>query len=535
MTSISFPVASSQAYTKLNVAETTKFQEQTSSTGKGNQIVDDSVEISTKAREASAKVATLKGIVTENNQTFKVYESKSGEIWKELAMEAEISSETLVADDNLGVFPGSGNPYTDLGTMLGLKGMFSDKTSLLGSLRNLISKESKGLTSDLGDIFKKAGLGDVTKKITFSEDAKGDIVIEGNISTRQKNKLAKLVNGDPELVERIKTQKARMELASELEKGEPKLSGNNLKAARTQILKDYLTKNDIPFDQTDLEEALGIDAFASETEKKNDEMSLRPLLSMKRGVLSEGSDVEPDFRSQIQSLKKNISETIVAEINESELFRDNEEMQIRDFKIKVDSAGRVNIIDVRTNGDDPEINAHVTNLMNSMMNTEIREAANSIGSAILDAHDDEHGDVLEYTHEVTFESGFISGYTIESKDADEAALREIESLTNEISSFLGDFFSKTLGVNNPFGLIFDAGSLQLVDADSLSSKEADAVHKALDDLNRYIAGDDTVDESDDTLPSKYGVVGDKLIALKDAYSKLHDKSLAPQDGIRFAF
>ena len=136
---------------------------------------------------------------------------------------------------------------------------------------------------------------------------------------------------------------------------------------------------------------------------------------------------------------------------------------------------------------------------------------------------------------VIIESGFNAGYTIESKEADEAALREIESLTSDIGSFLNDFFKAALDISGSFQLVFDDKNLQLFDAGSLSPKDTIAVKDVLADLNKYIAGDDTIDESDDTLPSKYGEVGDKLIALKDAYSKLHDKSLVPKDGVRFSF
>jgi len=601
MTSISFPGVSPQTYTKLGSAEAAKFKQPFSSTAKGEIGIDDSVEISAKAREASAKIATLKGFVNENGNTYRVHELKSGETWKELVIEvdksrvlsqeirdewarqgAANSEKNIGSGDEIGLFSGSHNPYTNLGTMLGLEGKFYDKASFHSALGNLISHESKALASDLNRVLKKAGLEDVTKKITFAEDAKGDIVIEGNISTRQKTKLAKLVNSDTELVERIKTQKARMEIAAELEKDEPNLAHEKFNTARTQILKDYLNKNDISLDEVRLEDhksgfknfvirdgsgnqkegkvlhdllndtfpELGREMLAY-TERKNTTQtravssgidaatnkdgsaSVRSLLSMKRGTLSEGSDVEPDFKLHVQSLKKNISETVVAEINE--MFSDDEDMQIRDFKIKVDSTGRVNITDVRTNGDDPKNNANATNLMNGMMSTEIREVANKIGSAILDAHDDEHGDVTEYKHNVIIESGFNAGYTIESKEADEAALREIESLTSDIGSFLNDFFKAALDISGSFQLVFDDKNLQLFDAGSLSPKDTIAIKDVLADLNKYIAGDDTIDESDDTLPSKYGEVGDKLIALKDAYGKLHDKSLVPKDGIRFSF
>ena len=600
MTSISFPGASSQAYTKLNVGEAAKFQKPFSSTAKGEIGVDDSVDISDRAWEASAKIATLKGFVDENGQTFKVYEFKSGEIRKELVPQQGFSQEALdemrtwatangrniSSSDEIGLFSGSHNPYTNLGTMLGLEGKFSDRDTFLSSLNNLISRENKALTSDLSNVLKKAGLEDVTKKITFAEDAKGNIVIEGNISTRQKTKLAKLVNSDTELVERIKTQKARMEIAGELERGETNLAHEKFDVARTQILKDYLDKNGIPLDDVRLEDhesglknfalrddngnrkeggetlddllnntfpelgreilayterknatqtravSLGIDAATN----KDDSTSVRSLLSMKRGVLYEESGAGRNIDSQIQSLFDNVSSKIVAEVNRMfEETLSDEDSKISDYNIKVDSTGRVKISDVRTIGNDPIANANAEKLMNGMMDSELRKTANNIGSAILEFHDEEHGDVVEYTHEVTLKSGSKTDYEITSPEADEAALREIKTLTNEIGSFLNDFFKATLDISGSFNLVFDDKSLQLFDAGTLSPKDAVVVKNVLADLNKYIAGDDTVDESDDTLPSKYGNVGDKLIALKEAHAKLHDKSLIPKKGVHFSF
>ncbi|MDR1478901.1 MAG: hypothetical protein LBJ00_08160 [Planctomycetaceae bacterium] len=166
----------------------------------------DTVEISNEGQEAllekmgslKKEVVTLKGFVTENRQIFKVYKNQSGETWKELETTIDLpiwkdleteSGRIPGSNDNNGVFSGSHNSYTNLGKMFGLKGTFSDKSSFLTSLNNLISKESKGLTKEISGILKKAGLGEITKKITFSEDAEGNIVVEGNISVKQKNKL----------------------------------------------------------------------------------------------------------------------------------------------------------------------------------------------------------------------------------------------------------------------------------------------------------------------------------------------------------
>ena len=468
-----------------------------------------------------------------------------------------------------GLFFGSSDSYAFLGKMLGLKGMFSDKSSFLDSLNNQIAGESKALTKDLNALLKKAGLGDVTKKITFSEDANGNIVVEGNIGAKLKKQMAGLVNADSELVERIKTQRARMEISHELEKDNSDLSHEKFNVARTQILKDYLNKNDISLDRIRLEDHESGDknfvmrdangnisdgellhnllnefpdlggevlahlgrANATQTAKNGDSAPVRSLLSMKRGVLSEANETKPDFGLQIKSLRESISDTIVGPINE--IFKNDVDLQICDYKIRIDSTGRIRITDVQTKGNDPEANLRAASLMNGKINTEMQDSAKILGTEILDAHDDEHGDVLEYKHDVFMDSGINGGYRIESQEADEAAMREIKSLTNDIGSFFRDFFEKTLNVNQPFRLVFDFHQFTLSGADFLSQKDAAVVRQVLNDFNQFLVDEET--GRDTKLPEKYSGIGDKLIALKEAKDKLHAPSLLPKDGICFVF
>ncbi|MDR1478902.1 MAG: hypothetical protein LBJ00_08165 [Planctomycetaceae bacterium] len=367
-----------------------------------------------------------------------------------------------------------------------------------------------------------------------------------------------------------------MEIAQELGNDQPNLSDEKFNIARTQILKDYLSKNDISLNQIQMENyesgfknfvlrdehggnksdsdslvnllnelpELGweIQAYIEQANatqpkdtiaKKEDSVTVRPLLSMKRGVLSEASNTELDFGSHIGVLTGKVSNQIVSKVNE--IFSDAEDLQIRDYKLKINSAGRLSITDVRTKGNDPEANLRAAALMNHMIDADMQDFAKDLGMAILDAHDDEHGDVAEYKHDVIIGSGIKGRFKIESKEADEAAMREIESLTNDIGSFLGDFFEKTLNISNLFSIVFNSNSFQLLDADSLSSQDANAVQQVLEDLNKFLISDETEDESDDELPSKYAGIGDKLIALKEAQGKLHDKSLLPKEGIRFTF
>jgi hypothetical protein len=146
--------------------------------------------------------------------------------------------------------------FSSLGKLLGIEETCNTKSSLLSSLNKMIDKESGELTKLLNSKLAKAGLDKITKKITFAEDADGNIVVKGNINARQKKELARIINDDPELVERIKTQKARMEIAGELKKDgktdkktgkiyEADFSDSKFDAARTQLLKDFLQKNEL--------------------------------------------------------------------------------------------------------------------------------------------------------------------------------------------------------------------------------------------------------------------------------------------------
>jgi hypothetical protein len=163
----------------------------------------------------------------------------------------EVAAET--EELNIGIFDAESNPYIGLSALLGLDGYYSDKTSLVDSLNTAIQKESNELTKLLDAAINEAKLGDVTKKLTFAEDDEGNIVVEGNISASKRKKLAAIINDDPELVERIKTQKARMEIADGLASEEVDFSKVKYDAARTQLLKNVLRETDSSLE--DLEKA----------------------------------------------------------------------------------------------------------------------------------------------------------------------------------------------------------------------------------------------------------------------------------------
>lgn len=372
----------------------------------------DTVDISPDGKNAYESIVRFKGTVTQNGEVISEYEGENFAFWDDhkgwiivekcTLNEGQETDDVNYSHDNIGIFVGSSNPYANLSKMLGLVGSHTDKTSLLSSLDKLISEESEGLSKILGTLLNEAGLGSETKKITFAEDAEGNIVIEGNISAKKKKQLAQLVNNDPELVERIKTQKARTEIADELRKDEPDLSGEQFNVARTQLLKDFLEKNGINLDDIRLEDHesgfknfvqrdaqgnvksadtlsgilneypdLGWEIKAHLERKETPQASplevpaqqitlankqdlpdeeestaVRSLLSMKRGVLSEASDAEPDLDSQVDSLRSMVSKEIVGKVNE--MFGSDEDAKIADFTMKIDDKGNLRISDVRT-------------------------------------------------------------------------------------------------------------------------------------------------------------------------------------------
>ncbi|MGL4595643.1 MAG: hypothetical protein ACRCUY_13040 [Thermoguttaceae bacterium] len=489
-----------------------------------------------------------------------------------------------------GLFAGFDNPFSSLGKLLGLKGTMTERNSLLSSLEKAISDESEELTKTISGLLSEVGLEAETKKITFSEDADGNIVVTGNISAKQKKQLAQLVNSDPKLVERIKTQKARMEIAGELNSDEPDFSNKKFDAARTQLLKNFLEKSGFSlgdinnemvdqsgwlkftkqdengnetsndsmlqmfdkfpeigseikayFDRTNAPKATITEAQQpqsitvsiageeiADSEKDDEPVAVRSLLSMKRGVLSEASEDEPDAQAQVDKLRQMIS-GIVAKVNE--MYQDDFDANIADYTMKIDSKGKLKITDVRTKGNDPEANRRAEQIMNSWIDSDAKE----IGGAILELHDDEHGDTKEYKHEVIIASGFYSDYKIESKEADAAAMKEIETLTQEIGTELGKFFTETLGISEPFSVLLKPDGLFAFDISSMTPENSRLVSGVLDEMNNYLNAIYEGDETSAKLSPELVGVADKIVKLKAAQEKLHDKDILPKTGIRFQF
>jgi hypothetical protein len=217
-------------------------------------------------------------------------------------------------------------------------------------------------------------------------------------------------------------------------------------------------------------------------------------------------------------------------------------MQITGFNMKIDDQGRLSITDVETWGGDPKANAQAERVMNTWkfadnedieeeLGASLLEFSKELGLAILDAHDDEYGNVQKFNHHI-IATGF--NYQVFSPDADRATLAEIAELTAEIGSALGDFFGKTMVIENPFTLLFgNDGLLSLGEEGALTTVESQEVRQVLDELNRYLQAEKAGEETEGMLPPELMGMGEKLFALQEAKERILDKSLLPKDGVRF--
>jgi hypothetical protein len=253
----------------------------------------------------------------------------------------------------------------------------------------------------------------------------------------------------------------------------------------------------------------------------------------------------------------------------------NQSQKITGFSMKIDENGRLSITNVRTSGDDPIENARAEMAMNHWlagsgqikpdeeedkkhrplnsrfaadeMVRELQEKrardeqkefngiqakAKELGLAILDAHDDKHGDVKEFKHEIVTSGGF-GGYQVLSADADRAAMAEMDEITQDIGSALGQFFKNTLGIESPFAVIFGQDGTLSFDKGALSAAESDAVKQVMKDLNAYLAAENAGEDTEGMLSPELTGIGKKFMALKEAQDKIHDKSLLPKGGVRW--
>jgi hypothetical protein len=201
----------------------------------------------------------------------------------------------------------------------------------------------------------------------------------------------------------------------------------------------------------------------------------------------------------------------------------------------LDSLGRMNL-ELQTQDGNPESAAFAKHILETWWRDPLMkpDMFEDLGLAILDAHDDEHGDVQEYEHSVIIGSDITKEkYKVESPDADNAALQEIETLQQEIGTALGNFFDEAIEIESPFDIMFSADGQLSFNGGALSSMESDAIQKVLDDINAYLAAKEAGEDTEDILSDEQLIgIGDKLLALKEIQDKFHDKSLAPKEGLR---
>ncbi len=507
-----------------------------------------------------------------------------------------------VADPNR-LFSNRMDTFAGLSQLLGFETPTSDMNTFLESLDAMIADEAGKLTTDLNAVIAKAGLGDVTKKITLAEDANGNIVIVGNIRADQKKELAKLINGDKELAERIKTQKARMDIAAELKqsledfpdtaKGKTEserqaiadefyarkngfdLGSEKLASARKQLLKDYLSKNGgidlggiaskfdqatesnqlilrdangnekssdalqsllagIPGLDTELSALLGGSnsvttsaiGEAIKTGDSGDENSrgTTALLSMHRGFLSEATDEKPNFDERVRKLRGWINE--LANTWNEKVAGNDDSMKISNYSVRFDDHGRIKIEGLEVQGGDPEQAIKAKQFMQKQV-AGFREYAEELAGEILGAHDEEHGDVQEFKHEITFGTGLTGDWKVVSPDADAAAMKELQTVGNEIGKAFNEFFGSKFKFEDPFAIRFDSeGKLSLLDS-NLDDAKTTSVKNVLKMLNERLASDDPLndDNFETMIPAALKGVMEKLLDLKEIQDKFHEPAL----------
>ena len=461
------------------------------------------------------------------------------------------------------VFSDRLDSLADLGKIIGLdESAATDIQSFVSALERNIAVDTSKLTGLLNAALKQAKLGDVNNKITFAQDAKGNIVVEGNISEKQKKQLAEIINSDSELVELIKTQSAKQAVLDELKASitdEPalyntrgawkkhnarpegfNLTQDSLATAREQLLKNFLDRSGVSLSdlKTNPDAVLANHAelgaikglrneIADFLTQKTTSTEPEPLLAMKRGELVETAEANErlGIDDGVADLKQHLN-FWMAEYNKyiDLVMPGRPELQLTGYTVTFDHTGKPNLEIKTADGNSSSDKAAKQYLMTKVFKS---GAYQDLALAILDAHDDEHGDVQDYNHSVVIESG-VGQYRIESPDADQAALQEMENLTQEISNSFG----KMLGIENPFSLIFGADGLLSLNADSLSSFESQAVQKVLDEVNAYLIAKEAGEDTEDMLSEELIGIADKLFALKEIPKKFHDQSLVPKDGLR---
>ena len=100
-------------------------------------------------------------------------------------------------------------------------------------------------------------------------------------------------------------------------------------------------------------------------------------------------------------------------------------------------------------------------------------------------------------------------------------VQEMKELTQDIGASLGNFFGETLGIENPFALIFGSDGLMSLDKGTLSTLEADKVKQVLDCLNAYFTAEKAGEDTESMLSPELADIAEKLLALKEVKGKIH--------------
>jgi hypothetical protein len=260
---------------------------------------------------------------------------------------------------------------------------------------------------------------------------------------------------------------------------------------------------------------------------------------MKRGEISEATDEERDFNLELLKLRAGIFKKLDGVADEENPFdgynttyrKFDPNWMITDFDIEFDHNGKMRFSNVQTQGGCEKSIEAATKALHMLFGTDY---AGDLGLDILAAHDDVHGDVEEFKHKVVYTGGIGSGYRVESKEADEAALAEMNVLLTEISSSFGAFFKETLEIKNPFTLLLGTDGRLSFEVGGLTLMEERVVKDVLKDINKFLEAEEAGEDTEGMLRPELTAIGEKILALKEVQGKIHDQSLIPKDGWRFA-
>ncbi|MDR2117453.1 MAG: hypothetical protein LBP87_13840 [Planctomycetaceae bacterium] len=391
----------------------------------------------------------------------------------------------LLAKKNDETIIDQNNAYAVLGRLLGLDGTTYHKTILLYAIDKSIAEESASLTKILNKMISDAGLGDVTKKLTFAENNEGQIIVEGNVNATKRKKLAEQINKTPQLAERIKNQKTKIDIATKL------------KQANSELSLDEIINN-----------------IRSDTDNKS-----QPLLAIKRGVLSAATEENKNFDNDIQYLRGMIGR-FVKTYNES--VAADEDSRITGFSVRLDAEGNVRVENVQTRGGDTKQSINATQFLNKESAT-LREQTKEIVSQILEEHDDKYGDVKEFKHEVLFDSNIFNEYRIESSEADQAILEKLHKMGSDLGLALGSYF----GFAGNFELTFNSNGKLTLKTTMSTGTNYKIVQATLTELNRRLASDDPFNDEkfSKPLPEELENILEKLVEMKEQHEQIHNPKL----------